>query len=61
MEKWEQKVRAVGVQESERRRGVGEGGGGNTCQPSRSERGECFSKLGADVGLLGVFIDLPGF
>lgn len=34
VEKWEQKVRAVGVWESERRGGEGK----NTCQPSRSER-----------------------
>lgn len=40
----------------------GEGGEGEKTHASHpAVRGECFSKLGADVGLLGVFIDLQGF
>lgn len=40
----------------------GEGGGAEKTQASHpAVRGECFSKLCADTGLLGVFIDLQGF
>lgn len=48
--------------ESEKVKGRGGGReGGKTHASHPAVRGECFSKLGADVGRLGVFIDLQGF